>query len=368
MDEKLQEGQTQTAADLQDSGTPADSPDISTDNGEPNEQQPASPLGEYETLLASLTEGGAADDQTAPAGQPRDASGRFVSAATTVAPEQTAQDTPAQSSQQPSGDPVVAKTPEQEDAELLASIQSERGRARVQQFISRAREAEGGLVAIREEVEKAGLTAQTFSQHLEFSKLANSNSPQDLQAAAQMLEDVRADIYRRLGQDAPTLDVLSAHPDLAQRVANLEMPREVALEVARMRHVTAEEQARQQVQIRQQQDAQQFQSDIAAAQTSLETYVASRQHEVDHPARMQAVQEYFANPSNLQSFAATYQPHQWPSAIRMLYENVRIASGQQQARPAPISSRPSTSGRPALPANASGADQIMRQIENMGLV
>ncbi|WP_050466356.1 hypothetical protein [Herbaspirillum chlorophenolicum] len=378
MDQELQ-GQDQIAP--QDNGTPAD-PAANDATGQEHAAPAAAPQpGEYESLLSSLTVGGtpAAAGEPPAAGQPRDPSGRFTSTAAPAAmasgqgaPAQPGQP-PAQGQppqgQQPTGQPPAAKTPEQEDAELLAGIQSERGRARVQQFISRAREAEGGLTAIREEVARAGLTAETFSQHLEFSRLANSNDPRDLQAAAQMLEETRADIYRRLGQDAPAIDVLAPHPDLAQRVANLEIPREVALEVARMRHAAAQNDAQRQAQLRQQQDTQRFQQDIAAAQASMESYVATRQHEVDHPARMRAVQEYFANPVNLQTFATTYQPHQWPAAMRMLYDNVRIAPVQQRAPAgAPISGRPAAAGRPALPANASGSDQIMRQIENMGLL
>lgn len=332
---------------------------------------------EFQTMLASLTEGGtpATGDAPGAAGRQRDAAGRFVSTAQTeqqqaqppgAAPDQQAQ--PPQQAQQ------LPKTPEQEDAELLAGIQSERGRARVQQIIEARRQAESGLESIREVVASAGMTAESFSQHIEFARLSNSNDPRELQAAAQMLEEVRADIYRRLGQDGPALDVLSAHPDLQQKVANLELPRDVALEVVRMRNQAAHEntlrqQQMAQVQAQRQQDeqSQQVQRDLQAAQQSLNAYVATRQHEVDHPARMAAVKEYFSKPENLQEFARTYQPNQWTAAIRMLYDNVRIAPAQQRG-PAPISSRPAVAGRASLPANASGDVQIMRMIENMGLV
>lgn len=327
----------------------------------------------FNTLLSALTEGdestgepgvnpdGQPDAQSA--GQPRDAHGRFASAAATDA---SAAPTGTQQPGQPQpGQPAAQPTTEQEDADLLAGIKSDRGRARVQEIIEARRQAEGSVSAIREAVASAGMTPETFAQHIEFARMLNSGNQQDLEAAAQMIEDVRADVYRRLGRDGPALDVLAAYPDLAQRVQNLEIPRETALEVARMRRQAADDDARRQAQVDQQRQTQQFQQAIASAQQALEAYVSTRQHEVDHPARMQAVADYFANPATLQEFARTYQPHQWPAAIRMLYDNVRIAPSRQ---PAPISSRPAAVGRQALPANASGEDQIMRTIENMGLV
>ncbi|WP_103035297.1 hypothetical protein [Castellaniella caeni] len=324
----------------------------------------------FDTLLSSLTEGGApADDQAAgadslPAGQLRDAHGRFASQSPSEPAAASATPADTQQPGQPQL-PTAPRTPEQEDADLLAGIKSDRGRARVQEIIEARRQAEGSVSAIRDLVSGAGMTPETFSQHIEFARLLNSGDQRDLETAAQMIEDVRADVYRRLGRDGPALDALAAYPDLAQRVQNLELPRETALEVARMRRHAADDDAQRQAQASQQRQAVQFQQDIAAAQQSLESYVSSRQHEVDHPARMRAVADYFANQRNLQDFARTYQPHQWPAAVRMLYDNVRVAPSRQ---PSPISSRPASTGRPTLPANAAGEDQIMRMVENMGLV
>lgn len=337
---------------------------------------PAEGSSEYEKLLSSLTEGGL--PPATPAGQPRDASGRFaprqlsdqppdqpVTSVQPAAPSQPA--TPgATQSNQPPAQPNAPKTPEQEEAELLAGIQSERGRDRVRQIIEARKQAESSVAAIRDTVAAAGMTAETFGQHIEFARLLHSADPRDLQSAAQMLETVRADLYRRLGQDAPALDVLTAYPDLAQRVAALEIPREVALEVARMRRQSEQDEQSRQAQVQRQQRTDQFQHDIAAAQQSLEAYVATREHEVDHPARMQALQTYFADPKNLQNFASTYQPNQWPAAIRMLYDNIRVAA--QPRNPAPISSRSALPGRPAVSANAPGEEQIMGMIEGMGLI
>lgn len=319
-----------------------------------------------EALLDSLSAGGEAEQQQ----RQRDTLGRFV--ATDAAPA-----TPGAAPIQPpavaasaapaaTAKPASAPSPDQEDAELLAGIKSERGRARVQQIIEARKEAEGEVAAVRELVHAAGMTAETFSQHIEFSRLANSNDPRDLQQAAQMLEQTRADLYRRLGQDAPGVDALSDFPDLAQQVQNLAMPRETALEVAKMRREQQAIQAqRQQVQQVEMETAQ-FHQAVAKAQQSLESYVQTRAHEIDHPARMKALETYFSDPRKLQEFATTYQPHQWSNAIRMLYDNVQVAQ-PRRAGPAPISSRAASLGRPVTAASQQPEERIMSLIDNMGL-
>src|SRR5690606_23473746 len=144
-----------------------------------------------EAFLDTLTEGVEPD-----AGRPRDEPGRFVSrgdapaggpgegqpepAAAGADPGQAA----AQGQGQPQPQPPQQRTPEQEDAELLAGIKSERGKARVQEMITARREAEGNVAAVREMISSAGLTAETFGQHLEFARLASSTDPRDLQQAA----------------------------------------------------------------------------------------------------------------------------------------------------------------------------------------
>ncbi|MFY3647017.1 hypothetical protein ACOTET_22965 [Achromobacter xylosoxidans] len=319
-----------------------------------------------EALLDSLSAGGEAEQQQ----RQRDQLGRFVATdaapATPAGPPIQQPAVAASAASAATAKPAAPSSPEQEDAELLAGIKSERGRARVQQIIEARKEAEGEVAAVRELVHAAGMTAETFSQHIEFSRLANSNDPRDLQQAAQMLEQTRADLYRRLGQDAPGVDALSDFPDLAQQVQNLAMPRETALEVARMRREQQAIQAqRQQVQQVEMETAQ-FHQAVAKAQQSLESYVQTRAHEIDHPARMKALETYFSDPRKLQEFATTYQPHQWPNAIRMLYDNVQVAQ-PRRAGPAPISSRAASLGRPVTAASQQPEERIMSLIDNMGL-
>ncbi|MFP3747003.1 hypothetical protein SB816_28355 [Achromobacter sp. SIMBA_011] len=348
----------------QDGGAPVlNEPDAAGD------APPASAGSQAAAFLDSITEGGAKEDASGePAGRARDDQGRFKAADpaqdTSAAPQHG--QPPAQGAN-PAAAPAAPKSPEQEDSELLAGIKSERGRARVAQIIEERKTAQGEVAAVRELVQAAGMTAETFSQHIEFSRLTNSNDPRDLQQAAQMLEQTRAELYRRLGQDAPGVDALSDFPDLAQMVQDMQMPRETALEVAKMRRDQQAAQARHQQVQQVEMETAQFKQDVARAQQSLESYVQTRAHEIDHPARMKALETYFADPRKLMEFASTYQPRQWPNAIRMLYDNVQVAPAARRPTPAPISGRTGALGRPAPSADQPSDQRIMSRIDELGL-
>ncbi|CAB3955795.1 hypothetical protein LMG7053_04807 [Achromobacter ruhlandii] len=350
----------------QDGGAPVlNEPDAAGD------APPASAGSQAAAFLDSITEAPASGEPSgAPAGRIRDDQGRFKAADpaqdTSAAPQHG--QPPAQGANPAAAAaPAPPKSPEQEDSELLAGIKSERGRARVAQIIEERKTAQGEVAAVRELVQAAGMTAESFSQHIEFSRLANSNDPRDLQQAAQMLEQTRAELYRRLGQDAPGVDALSDFPDLAQQVQNLQMPRETALEVAKMRRDQQAAQARHQQAQQVEMETAQFKQDVARAQQSLESYVQTRAHEIDHPARMKALETYFADPRKLQEFATTYQPAQWPAAIRMLYDNVQVAPAARRPTPAPISGRTGALGRPAPSADQPSDQRIMSRIDELGL-
>ncbi len=97
-------------------------------------------------------------------------------------------------------------------------------------------------------------------------------------------------------------------------------------------------------------------------------YLQSRSYEVDHSARMKVVESYFADPSKLQEFASIYQPQQWASAVRMLYDSVQIAATQQRPRsPSPISSRPSMLGKSTVNYAQEPEKRIEQIMDRMGL-
>jgi len=256
---------------------------------------------------------------------------------------------------------------DQEEAELLAGVKSERGRERMRQIFAERREAQTDLAEIRDVVASAGVTPQDFAEYLEFARLMSSGDPRDLHHAAQIVETHRAQIYKQLGVDAPGVDGLAEFPDLAQAVEGLQISREHALEIARGRrqqHALAQQ---QQAERAHQQEQQQFSMSVEQGKAQMEQFLASRQHEIEHPVRMRAISEYFSNPAKLQEFASTYQPQQWAHALRMMYEGVQAAPIARRASPAPLSARPAPLGRPASAAGESPEARTMSILDGMGL-
>lgn len=180
----------------------------------------------------------------------------------------------------------------------------------------RATEATQQLDSVRRMVSDSGLAPDEFSNVLNLGKLYKSNSPQDLQAALTQIEGLRADIATRLGADVPGVDVLAQHPDLKARVDGMELPRDAALEIARMR---AESKATQQSQA-QTQEFQRFQTTVQQAAQRMDSTLAQRAHMPGHAAKVAFIQSQLSDQTKLQQFVQTYKPEQWESVVLMMYD------------------------------------------------
>lgn len=367
-----------------DNAAAAGQDDQQIDQRQEADQSAESRLSASSAFLDSLVDDSAGSQDGAAgaiAGQPRDEHGRFAPKAGQADP--AGQQPPPPESGQPPAPPAAAAEGQQppidekarqaqEDAELLEGIKSERGRERVQKLIAernetkaQAEQVTASLGEIQKVVQDAGMDAEQFARHIEFSRLLNSNDPQNLNVAAQMVEQVRADIYKRLGKDAPGVDVLADFPDLAQRVNGFEISREAALEIAQYRRQQQQAQQRQQTEHQHQQEDQQFQQALQAGIASAQSYLQSRASEVDHPARMEVLQKYFADQNNLQEFARTYRPDQMAHAIKWMYDNVQVAP--RQPGPSPLRSRPSPLGSPAPNPNDAPIDRMASVLDQMGI-
>jgi hypothetical protein len=256
------------------------------------------------------------------------------------------------------------KAPEQEEAELLEGVKSDRGRERIKQVFAEKKRLEQEITSFREMVKSTGMSAQEFAQTLEFGRLVSSGDEKNLRVALEMVESQRAMLYQKLGVEAPGVDLLQGHDDLKQAVDNMEITRERAVELAKYRKQQQEVQQRQQVERQTVQQQQEFQQQVQQAAQSMEAYLQTRAQEIDHPARMKVITDHFKNPANLQAFVSTYQPHQWAATIKMMYDNIQVP--RAAASPQPIRSRPATLGNPA-PNAASPIDRIAQRMESMGL-
>ena len=257
------------------------------------------------------------------------------------------------------------KAPEQEVAELLDGVKSERGRERIKQAFAEKKQLEQEIGSFREMVRSTGMSPQQFAQTLEFGRLVSSGDEKNIRMALEMIEGQRAALYQKLGVEAPGVDLLQGHDDLKQAVDGMEITRQKAVELAKFRKQQQEAQQHQQAQQQTVQQQHEYQQQVQQATQSMDAYLQTRANEVDHPARIKVITEHFKNPENLQRFVSTYQPHQWADTVRLMYDGIHIprqASAQQQ----PIRSRPSTLGAPAA-NGASAIDRIAQRMESMGL-
>lgn len=257
------------------------------------------------------------------------------------------------------------KAPEQEVAELLDGVKSERGRERIKQAFAEKKQLEQEIGSFREMVRSTGMSPQQFAQTLEFGRLVSSGDEKNIRMALEMIEGQRAALYQKLGVEAPGVDLLQGHDDLKKAVDGMEITRQKAVELAKYRKQQQEAQRHQQAQQQTVQQQHEYQQQVQQATQSMEAYLQTRAAEVDHPARIKVITEHFKNPENLQRFVSTYQPHQWADTVRLMYDGIHIprqASAQQQ----PIRSRPSTLGAPAA-NGASAIDRIAQRMESMGL-
>lgn len=261
--------------------------------------------------------------------------------------------------------PPEPKTPEAEEAELLEGVKSDRGKERIKQVFQEKKALEQDLNQFRELVTNTGMSPQDFAQTLEFGRLVNSGDEKNLRVALEMVESQRTMLYAKLGVEAPGVDLLKGHDDLKAAVDNMEITRDRAVELAKFRKQQSEVQQRQQAEQKTVQDRQAFETTVKQAAGAMESYLVTRQNEVDHPARMKVITEHFKKPENLQAFIQTYEPHQWAATIKMMYDNIQVPKATA-ANPQPIRSRPASLGNPA-PTASNPIDRIAQRLENMGI-
>lgn len=262
-------------------------------------------------------------------------------------------------------EPDAPKTPEQEEAELLEGVKSERGKARIKEVFAQKKALENDVREIQTMVQSSGLNAEEFAQHLEYGRLVSSGDEGNLRVALQMVEAQREDLCRRLGIEVPGVDALSDFPDLKSAVEGMEMTREHAVQMAKYRRNEQQKQEQQRLAQQQQAESADFSRRINDFQQSAAAYFNTRGNEVDFQAKMRVVGDYFKNPDNALKFVQTFQPTQWLAQLQFMYDNIRVAP-QQQNTPQPLRSQSMHTGSPQL-TGSSARDVVSGAMDMLGL-
>ncbi len=212
---------------------------------------------------------------------------------------------------------------------------------RVKDSDRRATEATQQLDSVRRLVSESGLQPDEFQEALTIGRLVRSSDPSELQQALSRLDGIRTDIATRLGVDVAGVDQLAAHPDLQARVNAMELPRDAALEMVRLRRQHADATALTQ----RQQDFTTYQQTVTNAAAQMDAALAQRAHQPGHAAKVAHVQAYFSDQGRLREFVSTYQPQQWQAAVLMMYDSFTPPpAAVAPAPPAPQPLRPASTG------------------------
>lgn len=266
----------------------------------------------------------------------------------------------------PADKPAAKPTAEQEEAELLEGVKSPRGQERIKQVFAEKKQLETDIGEFRQLINDTGMKPEEFAQSLEFGRLVNSGTEADTRVALEMLEAQRTALYAKLGVEAPGVDLLTDHKDLQEQVANLEITRERAVELAKHRKAESSRVASETQRREQQQNNQEYERTVTTAAGQMEAYLETRKNEVDHPARMRVISDHFRDPKNLAAFVETYRPEQWGPTMRMMYDNIKLAAPVPQRDQQPLRSRPANLGTAAASGQAP-ADRIASRLDAMGI-
>lgn len=114
---------------------------------------------------------------------------------------------------------------------------------------ARAKELEPEIETLRTQVAQQqevfdhlhqnNISGEQFGEAVMVLSFINSGDPVRMQRAYETLGNKMAELGRQLGLEAPGVDPLEAHPDLAQSVRDMELDRKHALEIAHGRQMRA---------------------------------------------------------------------------------------------------------------------------------
>jgi hypothetical protein len=178
-------------------------------------------------------------------------------------------------------------------------------------------------------LEETNTTSEQLSAYLEFNMLVQSQKPADLQKALDIVEEQRAALYVALGKEPGDggIDLLQPFPDLAAKVADGQITREDALEIAQGRRDKAARDEQAQRGERQQQSAKQVQQSRDNALASIEGWVKSlASSDIDYKAKEAKVID------QVDKVIQDYPPEQWLPTLKLLYQGITITKAAPQKR------------------------------------
>jgi hypothetical protein len=176
-----------------------------------------------------------------------------------------------------------------------------------------------------EAVARCGANTDQIATMFRYLEGRNSPSPEGRRQAYETLKSELVTLAKELGEEAPGVDPLEAHPDLKAAVEDLRIDQEYAREVAKAR--AAQKLGQQHV--TQQHAEIAAQAEARNAVGSIREYAAAKQAEnpAEFAAKQKAVEAY------AQRVMQKHPPAAWPQLIADYYETVPAAAAPVAAAP-----------------------------------
>jgi hypothetical protein len=214
-------------------------------------------------------------------------------------------------------------------------------RARWVQLSSHAKEVETQKAAVEQQaaqyserlngfegiLKEAGATPEILSGHLSYINMVKTGN---LDGAMDWIERERSALAKSLGRPIDGVDLLDDFPDLRERVDNMQMDEEAALEIAQARRTQAGIQQRESVTARQR--------DALAASEALEARKAEHLNgigamldglsktDVDYVAKEAQMLKWLDNPATLK-ILGKLPPEDWLDYVKGHYDAVQVVGG-----------------------------------------
>jgi len=245
--------------------------------------------------------------------------------------------------------PAQPEVPQSVDDEIKdLGITNERTQKRFRELSERASEAEslrdraGKVTDWEQTIERTGTNPQQFGATLLYLTDINSGDPVRMNRAYDTMQAELQFLGQKLGREAPGFDPLSAHPDLAEKVASGDLTREVAAELVQSRQRGVLQTEHQQNQHRA------SQAEQAQQQALQEVAAIGQQLRAGDP---QFQQKFAFLAPTVEIIQATLPPAQWATAIQQAYQRLPAIAAPAPAAPAARPNNPArASAAPAAPA------------------
>lgn len=267
-----------------------------------------------------------------------------------------------------------ARSAEDEELELLRTVKSERGRERIRSIISarkeaetRLQESESSVKAFKNLINSTGMDTRDIAATLTYGRLVAQGDPASLQEALGMLERQREELCRRLGIEAPGVDLFADVPEIKSALERNELKKEHALRLAETERAERAVREREREEYEKAYKAVDAVANVAEIMKTMGTCLQPYGGEADHQAKMLKMFEYMASPGWADNFVANVPQSMWAGHIKYLYDNLAVPVARPAVTAQPLRSSPVASGPVASNPNMSHTDRILRRIDEMGL-